>query len=136
MAGDSWHSTAVRSPFRESSSRTYRELLHGALDIALHHAERAFGVFGLLCLGLLLLDRPRLLPVCRCRTDAPARPVAAGTRIEETEQIFAEVEAEIRRRFRAEELQIRSSTTSGCRVQRLNLAFSDSATVGNATAKS
>ncbi len=54
----------------------------------------------------------------------------AGTRLEETEQIFAAVEAEIRRRIPGEELDTMVDNI-GLPANGLNLAYGDTATIGD-----
>ena len=73
------------------------------------------------------VHRPRLLPDRRRRPDAAARARPAGTRIEETELIFAEIEDEIRQVIPPREIDTIIDNI-GIPNGGFNLAFGDSPT--------
>src|SRR5207249_9006270 len=104
----------------------------GALETALSRRGRGLAVF-----GVIALSGAALLPFVgrdffpevdtgqfRLHVRAPA-----GTRIEETEQVFAEVEAAIRRLIRKDEVQLVIDNIG--QPQPINLAFTDSVTLGS-----
>lgn len=108
----------------------YRDILISALN----HRKTVFALFGAFWVSALVL-----LPFVgqdffpqvdagqfRLHVRAPT-----GTRVEETEQIFGKVEDLIRQTIPAEELSI-TLDNMGLPVGGVNLAFSDSATVGSA----
>ena len=103
----------------------------GALDTALSSRTRVFVVF-----GVILASGAALLPFVgrdffpevdtgqfRLHVRAPA-----GTRIEETEQVFAQVEASIRRTIPKDQIQLIIDNIG--QPQPINLAFTDSVTIG------
>ena len=106
----------------------------GALDWSLDHrgwVTGLFGVFVVVSLGLILLIGRDFFPYIdsgqmRLHVRAPA-----GLRIEETEQVFAKVEAEIRKHVPADELDTVLDNI-GVPIGGINLAFGDSATIGSA----
>src|SRR5437899_847905 len=102
-----------------------------ALEIALGRRARVLGTF-----GVVLLSGAALLPFVgrdffpsvdtgqfRLHVRAPA-----GTRIEETEQVFADVEATIRRLIPKDEIALVIDNIG--QPQPINLAFTDSVTLG------
>ena len=84
-----------------------------------------------LSLGLFPAARHGLLPHRRRRPVPPARPRPAGTRIEETERSYAEVEAVIRETIPADEIEIVIDNI-GIPGGGVNLAFSDASIVSAA----
>ena len=103
----------------------------GALETALSRRGRVLAIF-----GVIALSGAALLPFVgrdffpevdtgqfRLHVRAPA-----GTRIEETEQVFADVEAAIRRLIPKEEIQLVIDNIG--QPQPINLAFTDSVTIG------
>ncbi len=93
-------------------------------------AAGAFGVFFLASLALALVVGQDFFPTVdagqfRLHVRAPE-----GTRIEETEQLFSQVESEIRRQIPAEEVSMILDNIG--LPNAISLAFSDSASVGNA----
>jgi multidrug efflux pump subunit AcrB len=111
-----------------------RERYRQMLEWSLHHRGLVLGGFaGVVVLSALLLvvigqdffpyvDSGQMRLHVRC---------PAGTRVETTEQIFAEVEAEIRRVLPADEVEMILDNI-GLPTSGINLAFSDSATIGTA----
>src|SRR2546425_540221 len=103
----------------------------GALENALARRRRVFGVFAVIAVsGAVLLPfiGRDFFPTVdtgqfRLHVRAPA-----GTRIEETEQVFADVEAAIRRLIPKDEVQLVIDNIG--QPQPINLAFTDSATIG------
>jgi multidrug efflux pump subunit AcrB len=109
-----------------------RSRYHSGLAWALHH-RLWFGIgFALFCLcsiPLAFVIGTDFFPYVdsgqmRLHVRAPA-----GTRIEETERIFAQVEDEIRRRIPANEIEIILDNL-GLPNSGINLAFGDTATTG------
>jgi multidrug efflux pump subunit AcrB len=108
-----------------------------ALDWCLHHrgiTALFFGVFFLLSLGLMFQVGQDFFPTVdsgqmRLHVRAPA-----GTRIEETERIISRVEASIRRQIPARELRTILDNI-GLPVGGVNLAYTDSATIGSSDAE-
>ena len=106
----------------------------GALDWSLDHrgwVAGLFGVFVVVSLGLILLIGRDFFPYIdsgqmRLHVRAPE-----GIRIEETEQIFAKIEAEIRKHVPADELDTILDNI-GVPIGGINLAYGDSATIGSA----
>ena len=108
-----------------------RERYSGWLDWALSNRAWAAGFFGLFVIGSLLLalvvgrdffpyvDSGQM----RLHVRAPE-----GTRIEQTERIFAQVEAEIRRLIPAQEIS-QLLDNIGLPASGVNLAFGDTATI-------
>jgi multidrug efflux pump subunit AcrB len=104
----------------------------GWLDYILAHrilVAIIFGLFVVCSLPLALVVGRDFFPYVdsgqmRLHVNAPQ-----GTRIEVTEQIFAAVEAEIRREIPAEEVQTIVDNI-GLPASGINLAFGDSATIG------
>src|SRR2546428_13501382 len=102
------------------------------LESALARRGRVFGVFAVIVVsGLVLLPfvgRDFFPEVdtgqFRLHVRAPA-----GTRIEETEQVFADVEAAIRRIIPRDEVV--SGIDNIGQPQPINLAFTDSVTLGS-----
>src|SRR5438445_98146 len=103
----------------------------GVLETALARRGRVFVVF-----GVIALSGAALLPFVgrdffpevdtgqfRLHVRAPA-----GTRIEETEQVFAQVEASIRRQIPRDQIQLIIDNIG--QPQPINLAFTDSVTIG------
>ena len=103
----------------------------GALENALARRRRVFGVFAVIAVsGAVLLPfiGRDFFPTVdtgqfRLHVRAPA-----GTRIEETEQVFAGVEAAIRRLIPKDEVQLVIDNIG--QPQPINLAFTDSVTLG------
>src|SRR5881296_1027640 len=108
-----------------------RTVYIGILETALVRRGRVFGVFAVVAVsGLALLPfvGRDFFPTVdtgqfRLHVRAPA-----GTRIEETEQVFAEVEAAIRRIIPKNEIQLVIDNIG--QPQPINLAFTDSVTIG------
>lgn len=110
----------------------FRARYSGWLTYVLHHRGIVASVFGLFCLVSLALafvvgrdffpyvDSGQM----RLHVNAPA-----GTRIEETEQIFARVENEIRHQIPVEEINTIVDNI-GLPSSGINLAFGDSSTIG------
>ncbi len=110
-----------------------RHAYHGVLAWALEHrvmVGSAFAVFAVVSLGLVAsigqdffpyVDSGQMRLHVRCPT---------GTRIEEAEQVFAAVEEVVRRVIPANELDSILDNI-GLPTSGINLAFSDSSTVGN-----
>ncbi len=102
-----------------------------ALETALARRGRVFGAFAVIALsGAVLLPfiGRDFFPTVdagqfRLHVRAPA-----GTRIEETEQVFADVEAAIRRLIPKDEVQLVIDNIG--QPQTINLAFTDSVTIG------
>src|SRR5207244_7441525 len=102
-----------------------------ALENALARRARVLGAFAVVVVsGLALLPfvGRDFFPAVdagqfRLHVRAPA-----GTRIEETEQVFADVEAAIRRLIPKDEIQLVIDNIG--QPQPINLAFTDSATIG------
>jgi len=103
----------------------------GALETALARRRRVFGAF-----AVIAVSGAALLPFIgrdffpevdtgqfRLHVRAPA-----GTRIEETEQVFADVEAAIRRLIPKDQIQLVIDNIG--QPQPINLAFTDSVTLG------
>jgi multidrug efflux pump subunit AcrB len=103
----------------------------GILELALARRGRVFVVF-----AVIAVSGAALLPFVgrdffpevdtgqfRLHVRAPA-----GTRIEETEQVFAEVEASIRRQIPRDQIQLIIDNIG--QPQPINLAFTDSVTIG------
>ena len=111
-----------------------RTAYRSVLEWALHHrmvTVGAFGVFFLLSFGLLPFIGQDFFPTVdagqfRLHVRAPA-----GTRIEETERLFSRVEQTIRETVPAKELDMMLDNI-GLPVGGVNLAFSDSVTIGPA----
>ncbi len=108
-----------------------------ALDWCLHHRNITalfFGAFFILSMGLMFQVGQDFFPTVdsgqmRLHVRAPS-----GTRIEETEQIISRVEASIRRQIPARELRTILDNI-GLPVGGINLAYTDSATIGSADAE-
>ena len=111
-----------------------RERYKRTLDWALDHrgwVAGLFGVFIVISLLLVLLIGRDFFPYVdsgqmRLHVRAPA-----GMRIEETERVFAQVDAEIRKHVPADELETLIDNI-GVPIGGINLAFGDSATIGSA----
>lgn len=109
-----------------------RDRYRGALEWSLQHRPLVAGAFGLFfaaSLLLLLVVGRDFFPYVdsgqmRLHVNAPM-----GTRIEETERVFARVEREIRRKIPAEELDTVLDNI-GLPNGGFNLAFGDTATIG------
>jgi CzcA family heavy metal efflux pump len=110
----------------------FRDGYTGLLEWALHHRMITAGVFGTFFVGSFLL-MPMIgqdfFPTVdagqfRLHVRAPA-----GTRIEQTERLFHEVENEIRATIPAKELNM-TLDNIGLPVGGVNLAFSDNASIG------
>ncbi|PYN30056.1 MAG: RND transporter, partial [Candidatus Rokuibacteriota bacterium] len=103
----------------------------GALENALARRRRVFGAFAVIAVsGAVLLPfiGRDFFPTVdtgqfRLHVRAPA-----GTRIEETEQVFADVEAAIRRLIPKDQVQLVIDNIG--QPQPINLAFTDSVTLG------
>jgi CzcA family heavy metal efflux pump len=110
-----------------------RDRYHGALHWSLEHRGWVSGIFAVFCLGSLglafvvgedffpYIDSGQMRIHIRC---------PQGTRIEETERVFGEVEEEIRRQIPRDEIDT-ILDNMGLPPGGFNLAFSDSATIGN-----
>ena len=90
----------------------------------------AFAVFVLLSLGLVVFVGQDFFPYVDAGQMRLHVRCPTGTRIEEAEHVFADVEAEIRRVIPADELDSILDNI-GLPSSGINLAFSDSATIGN-----
>ncbi len=110
----------------------FRERYSGWLIYVLHHRGIVASVFGLFCflsLGLAFVVGRDFFPYVdsgqmRLHVNAPA-----GTRIEETEQIFARIEGEIRQEIPKAEVDTIVDNI-GLPSSGVNLAFGDSSTLG------
>lgn len=110
-----------------------RDRYHGALHWSLEHRGWVGAIFAIFCVGSLSLamvvgedffpyiDSGQMRIHVRC---------PQGTRIEETERIFGEVEDEIRRTIPHNEIDTILDNI-GLPPGGFNLAFSDSSTIGN-----
>ena len=111
----------------------FRKRYTASLDWTLQHRAAVGGIFILVCSvsGLLAtrlgMDFFPRVDSGQMRLHVRA---AAGTRLESTEQIFAKVEEEIRHLIPAEHLDIIIDNI-GLPVLPINLAYSDSATIGS-----
>src|SRR5262249_26217546 len=111
-----------------------RERYHGALDWSLHHHGWVAGLFALFVLGsltLALVVGQDFFPYVdsgqmRLHVRAPI-----GTRIEQTERIFAAVGERIRQLIPPEELDAILDNI-GLPASGINLAWGDSATISGA----
>ena len=128
-AGVIWH-------IHESFERRFEKLrhaYHGLLEWVLAHravSGGAFALFVLLSFGLVVLIGQDFFPYVDAGQMRLHVRCPTGTRIEEAERVFAAVEAEIRRMIPAAELDSILDNI-GLPNSGINLAFSDSATVGN-----
>jgi multidrug efflux pump subunit AcrB len=110
-----------------------RHRYHGALDWCLHHHAWVAGLFAIFVLGsltLALIVGRDFFPYVdsgqmRMHVRAPE-----GTRIEQTDAIFAAIEAEIRRLIPPPELE-NILANIGLPLSGINLAFGDSATINS-----
>ena len=110
----------------------FRERYSGWLTYILHHRGIVASVFGLFCLlslGLAFVVGRDFFPYVdsgqmRLHVNAPE-----GTRIEETEQIFARIEKEIRKEIPVDEMDTIVDNI-GLPSSGVNLAFGDSSTIG------
>ncbi len=127
-------SSSVIGRFHNSFNHRFehlRERYHGALSWALSHRRTVVSLFLIFCLGssiFLGFIGEDFFPSVdagqfRLHVRAPA-----GTRIEETERLFGEVEAAIRRIVPPEELRLILDNI-GLPSVGINLAYSDSTTV-------
>jgi multidrug efflux pump subunit AcrB len=110
-----------------------RDAYHHLLDRVLEHRALvggAFAIFAFASLGLVLFVGKDFFPyVDSGQMRLHVRP-PSGTRIEEAERIFAQVEEEVRRVVPPEELDTILDNI-GLPNSGINLAFSDSATNGS-----
>src|SRR6202790_3100538 len=110
-----------------------RDAYHGLLDRVLEHRALvggAFALFAFASLGLVLFVGKDFFPyVDSGQMRLHVRP-PSGTRIEEAERIFAQVEEEFRRVVPPQELDTILDNI-GLPNSGINLAFSDSATSGS-----
>ncbi len=112
----------------------FRASYRNVLSKALNHRRTVFALFGAFWVSALVLLPfvgqdffPRVdAGQFRLHVRAPA-----GTRIEETERMFSQVEDVIRQMIPASELEIMLDNI-GLPVGGVNLAFSDTATIGSA----
>ncbi len=112
----------------------FRHAYRGLLEYTLHNRMLTIGMFGcFFAVSLLLIPRlgQDFFPTVdagqfRLHVRAPA-----GTRIEETERLFHAVENSIRETIPASELNL-TLDNIGLPVGGVNLAFSDSVTIGSA----
>src|SRR5882672_6985536 len=111
----------------------FRAAYHGLLDRVLAHRALvggAFAIFAFASLGLVLFVGNDFFPyVDSGQMRLHVRP-PSGTRIEEDERIFAQVEDEVRRVVPPQELDTILDNI-GLPNSGINLAFSDSATSGS-----
>ena len=134
--GQADRSAGIIWRIHQSFERRFERLRHayrGLLTWVLGHrlvAGGAFGVFVLLSLGLFLFIGQDFFPYVDAGQMRLHVRCPTGTRIEEAERVFADVEAEIRRVIPAAELDSILDNI-GLPSSGINLAFSDSATVGN-----
>jgi CzcA family heavy metal efflux pump len=111
----------------------FRDWYKGILTWALYHRAFVLVVFGLFVLGsgaLVLVIGEDFFPYVdagqmRVHVRAPE-----GTRIEDTEEIFANIEAEVRKIVPADEIDLIFDNI-GLPTSGISLAFSDSSTIGN-----
>lgn len=114
-----------------------RETYAAGLSWALANTRKVFGIFALAVVSAITLGLfvgQDFFPVVdagqmRLHVRAPA-----GTRVEETERIVSEVEAEIRRNIPANEVSLILDNI-GRVSETFNLAFGDGATIGAADAE-
>ncbi|HEV3332161.1 MAG TPA: efflux RND transporter permease subunit [Bryobacteraceae bacterium] len=110
-----------------------RDAYHGLLDRVLHH-RLIFGsgiaLFAFSSLGLVLLVGQDFFPFVDAGQMRLHVRCPTGTRIEETERVFAAVEAEVRRVIPPQELDAILDNI-GLPNSGINLAFSDSAVNGS-----
>jgi multidrug efflux pump subunit AcrB len=110
-----------------------RDAYRGLLGWVLGHrllSGGAFAAFVLLSLGLVVLVGQDFFPYVDAGQMRLHVRCPTGTRIEEAEHVFANVEAEIRRVIPEHELDSILDNI-GLPSSGINLAFSDSATIGN-----
>ena len=110
-----------------------REKYKGGLGWALEHSvwvASGFGVFCVLSLGLAFMVGEDFFPYIDSGQMRIHVRCPQGTRIEETERVFAAVEREIRSTIPKEELDTILDNI-GLPPGGINLAFSDSSTIGN-----
>ncbi|HTB17926.1 MAG TPA: efflux RND transporter permease subunit, partial [Bryobacteraceae bacterium] len=128
-AGPIWH---VHQAFDRRFERL-REAYRGLLGWILEHRAvtgSAFLVFAFASLGLVTVIGQDFFPFVDSGQMRLHVRCPSGTRIEEAEQIFASVEAEIRKVIPPRELNAILDNI-GLPSSGINLAFSDSATVGD-----
>jgi multidrug efflux pump subunit AcrB len=130
------HAKGVIWKTHHAFNRQFEKMRAGyrkALGWSLHHRGRVsiiYGVFVLASLGLVMIVGSDFFPYVdsgqlRLHVRAPE-----GTRIEETERIFANVEGVIRRTLKQGELE-EIIDNIGLPTSGVNLAFGDSATIGS-----
>jgi multidrug efflux pump subunit AcrB len=110
-----------------------RDAYHRLLNSVLHHRAlvgSAFALFAFSSLGLVLFVGRDFFPYVDSGQMRLHVRCPSGTRIEEAERIFADVEAEIRRIVPPQELDAILDNI-GLPNSGINLAFSDSATSGS-----
>jgi len=110
-----------------------RDAYHGLLDRVLAHralAGGAFALFAFASLGLVLFVGKDFFPYVDSGQMRLHVRCPAGTRIEEVERIFGQVEEEVRRIIPTQELDT-ILDNMGLPNSGINLAFSDSATNGS-----
>jgi multidrug efflux pump subunit AcrB len=122
----------VHSAFERHFERL-RDAYHGVLDRVLRH-RLLFGcgiaLFAFSSMGLVLIIGQDFFPYVDAGEMRLHVRCPTGTRIEETERIFAAVEAEVRRIVPPQELDTILDNI-GLPTSGINLAFSDSATNGS-----
>src|SRR5208337_811626 len=116
----------------ERGFRQFRETYRGALARALMRPKQTTGVFGVLLLVSMTLF-PQLgrdffpqVDAGQMRLHVRSPP---GTRLESTQQSFAQVEAVIRELVGSEQIEV-TLDNIGLPYSGINLALSDTATVG------
>lgn len=120
--------------FIDKQFNNARDAYHGALDWSLNHKAIVGGLFAAFyfCSAFLipLIGRDFFPPLdagqIRLHVNAPA-----GTRVEQTAEVFAKIEREISRIIPHEEIKVMTDNI-GLPVNGVNFAFSDSQTISEA----
>lgn len=130
------HPTSIFTRFHLAFERGFEAVAHfymNILHVALHHRRFALSVFGLLIVSALIVmpfvGRDYFPAVDAGQLRLHVR-LPAGTRIEETERAFAQVEEEIRSIIPSEEIELILDNI-GVPSEKFNLAFGDSATTSS-----
>jgi multidrug efflux pump subunit AcrB len=124
-----WHLHFRFNDWFEAQRERYRQLLEWCL-----HNRRlvlgAYAVFVAASCGLLFVVGQDFFPYVDSGQMRLHVRCPSGTRVETTEQIFADIEAEIRRVLPPDEVQLIIDNI-GLPVSGINLAFSDSGSIGS-----
>lgn len=111
----------------------FRERYRETLEWCLHHRQYVMVLFLALVVGsglLVFVIGEDFFPYVDSGQMRLHVRTPEGTRIEEAEQVFAQVDAEIRRQIPPDEVELILDNI-GLPASGINLAFSDSATIGN-----